>query len=266
MERNNTVINKIIETLFGIAIIICCIVMVYALIIFTKNCTYLSNTTDRLLEKYELGYTNVSSNEEVIETYKNMDDVSEKNDSEQTIYTKEFLDYTMKLQELESQSASTNILTFIYTFLSGTLIGVATYLTKKSADSVKQIKENKELITNLDSRNLFSNFYMYVQQTMSMIQIFCLSIDTAKNKDELINKYIPRLNELFNEFSKFAHSHRNNINILSRNDKKIIVDEINSIKSIIDDINVSKYNNPIISGTVKLNWQSDLDVVKKLMK
>lgn len=59
---------------------------------------------------------------------------------------KEALAYLERLKEIESTSVSTNLLTFLYTFLSSVLIGLGTFFMKKNVDNTRLICDSKELI------------------------------------------------------------------------------------------------------------------------
>ena len=266
IKKFETITNGIVNLFFFIAVVICCIVMIYALFVFIGNCINTKNQINSLVNNHEKLYD--------IQTNKCSPDSTEiQNESEDldnAYYIENLIDYTMKLQELESKSTSTNILTFLYTFLSGTLIGVATFLTKKGADNVKQIKEDKELITNLDGHTLFSNLYMYIQRTYSTMQIFSVSLDAIQNESDIerfVDKYVPKLNDLINAFEKFAGQH--DFEVLSAADKKKFVSEINEIGNLIHNLNIPDNNMLITSAyndITRTEWESQLDTIKKKLK
>ncbi len=250
--------KKPIDVFFEIAIFICCVVMIFALVIFALNCYELSHTVNGLVYNYDkcvpaMAYT--------------LDD----NSTSET-YMENLIDYMLKLQELESKSASSNIITFIYTFLSGALIGVASYFTKKSADSVKQIQENKELIMNLDNRTLFSNFYMYAQRAYSTIQIFDLSLDAIQDRNvlkEFVNNNITKINSVINEINAFTKKNEVKIQQLTQLDKASIVDEINKIGMIINNMRVFENNNSITdiyNDFTRAEWRRQIDEIKKILR
>lgn len=253
--------NYTVNIFFFIAILVCCIVMIYSLFVFINSC---NDSKERITE-----LANSYMEQQVVQTSvgnitENMDVLSDNNER--------FIDYTMKLQELESKSASTNILTFIYTFLSGTLIGVATYFTKKSSDSVNQIKANKELIENLDVRILYSNFCMHTQQLYSTIQIFSISLDEViidHNADTFINKYLPRLNVLINDFKNFAEKYKNDVGMLSDLDKNSIITELNEIGNLINALHFPDNNSVITNDSddiTRTEWKNQLNTIKKILK
>lgn len=276
MKKWDYILNIIIDILFCLAICICCFVLIYSMLNFVQSSNYLNNTIGDLANiskglTGETEFSSVRNPEENVELESSIIGTA-KNDFGETDYLERLIDKTMKLQELESKSASANIMTFLYTFLSGTLIGVATYLTRKSAENVKQIKEDKELVTNLDKHTLFSNLYMYVQRTYSTIQIFSVSLDVIKDEGEqynFINKYVPRLNELVNELKRYAENKQSNIALLSNADKKSIRDEINEMESLIDNLIVLD-NSSIITNSiddiVKTEWKNQLQKVKEMLK
>lgn len=186
-------------------------------------------------------------------------------------YIENLIDYAIKLQELEANSISTNILTFLYTFLSGTLIGVATYFTKKSYDNIRQIKENKELLTNLDSRTLFYSLYMHTQRTYSTMQVFSVSLDAIQDNNSLskfINKYVPELNVFINEMWHFFKEE--NVKILSNKEKRRLLNEINEIENLIENLHVSLAHHPLIANSgndfTKTAWKEQLDNIRTILK
>ena len=244
--------NKIVSGLFCVAIIISCIGMLYALGAFVYNCNYVSYSINNLINNYS---STLPSN---IQTQVNID-----ND----VYVEKLIEYAMRLQELEANSISTNILTFLYTFLSGTLIGVATYFTKKSYDSIKQIKENKELLINLDERTLYSSLYIYIQRTHSIMQVFCVSLDAIQDNDALntfIDRSVPRLNDAINEMTTFFTNRKNEIRILSSDQKNHLIKEINEVGNLIHTINIPQHS--FITDDTKNLWHKQLKEIKNLIK
>lgn len=194
-------LHIIVDLFFCIGIIICCGVMIYAVIVFAKNCAYTNFSTSKLADQFILSNTN-SENDTASKQYK---------DTQQKTYNEQLIAYATKLQELENNSTSTNLMTFLYTFLSGTLIGVAIYFSRKCQDSFQQISVNTELISNLDSQILFSNFYMHARHSYSTIQIFSVSLDAIENTDILsayIQKNITQVNELFKSFEAYSKANK----------------------------------------------------------
>ncbi len=249
---------KPIDIFFAIATFVCCIVMIFALIIFALNCYNLSCTITGLVDNYNqylpvMGYPGDKINSDVA-------------------YMENLIDYALKIQELESKSASSNVIAFIYTFLSGALIGVATYFAKKSEESVKQIQENKELIMNLDSRTLFSNLYMYVQRTYSTIQIFDLSLNAIQDRnvlEEFVNSNITKINSVINEINTFTLKNEANIRQLHQPDRKSIADEINKIGEIINRMRVfdsSDSITDIYNDSTRMGWKKQIEEVKGILR
>ena len=252
--------SKIVDVFFSIAIIICCIVMIFSFFVLVNNSDYLANVMDRLVDVYNRTQVSVTSDKTIHNKDLELDD--------QIYYMENLIEYTIKLQDIESKSTSSNVLTFIYTFLSGTLIGVATYFTKKSADSVKQIKENKELIADISKKTLYSNLCMYSQRTYSTIQIFSVSLDAAQNTIDLnsfVNKYVPRINEIIKEFDSFAKRNQHNIVTLDKEDKRNITEEINGTGTLIDNLEVPSGNN-LIDDSKKEEWKDQLKNIKDSLK
>lgn len=244
--------NKIVSCFFCISIIISCIGMLYALGVFVSNCRYVSYSINNLINNFSF---NLPSN---IQTPVSID---------KEVYVENLIEYAMKLQELEANSISTNILTFLYTFLSGTLIGVATYFTKKSYDSIKQIKENKELLINLDERTLYSSLCIYIQRTHSIMQVFCVSLDAIQDDVALntfIDRSVPRLNDVLNETTTFFTNRKNEISILSGYQKDHLIKDINGVGDLIHMINIPQ--NSFITDDTKNMWQKQLKEIKKLIK
>lgn len=247
--------KDIMDVFFGLAIFVCCTVMIFALLVFIWSCIDLSDVTNRLISDYQ----------RYVSTMKG--DINTNG-----VYLEKLIDYAAKLQELEAKSTSSNIITFIYTFLSGALIGVATYFAKKSEESVKQIQENKELIINLDSRTLFSNFYMYVQRTYSTIQIFDLSLEAIQNREvleEFVNNNITKLNNVINEMDIFTKKNEAGIPMLTQSDKACIVDEMNKIGMIIVNMRVLGNDDPvadIYNESTKMRWKKQIDEVRNVLR
>lgn len=274
MKKKSYFIDKFVNILFCLAIITCCIVMVYALILFISNCGYLKSTISDLASNYDKIWSMQVTSSSVVDTNGNATDDSANIDYEklnQISYMENLVDYTMKLQELEAKATSTNMMTFIYTFLSGTLIGVATYFTKKSSDSIKQIKENKELITNLDSRTLFANFYMHTQQIYSAIQIFVLSLDSIQDEQVLscfIDKNVPRINDFMQEMVRFVKVNQENMSKMNDENQKCILREINGIGQLVNGLHSISCNallNDKDNGA-KSVWEEQLKQVKKILR
>ncbi len=250
--------ENLIDIFFGIAIFTFCIVSIFAFLILVWNCIDLSMTIKRLLTNYD--------------QYVLAMGVNTQDTNANETYMENLISYTIQLQELESKSTSSNIITFIYTFLSGGLIGVATYLTKKCEKCVKEIQENKELIENLDSRTLFSNLYMYVQRTYSTIQIFDLSLNAIQDRnilEEFVNSNITKINSVINEIYFFTMKNEANIRQLHQLDKKSIVDEINKIGMIINnmrDFESSDSITEIYNVSTRMGWKKKIDEVKRILR
>lgn len=278
MKKQDYFINNIVNILFCIAITTCCMVMIYALVIFISDCTYLKNTITDLANGYDKVWDVQVTSSDIIDADIG-ENAIETDDSDnigydklsQINYMNSLVDYIMKLQELEAKATSTNIMTFIYTFLSGALIGVATYFTKKSSDSIRQIKENKELITDLDSRTLFANFYMHAQRTYSTMQIFVLSLDSIQDDSILsgfIDRYVPKINDFMQEMAQFAKVNRENVCKMNSEDQRRILEEINGIGNLIHYIH-SRNDNDLLSNQnngAKNIWEYQLRQVKKVLK
>lgn len=273
MKSDHSHADKIVNFFFGLAMVICCLGMIYALIVFVTNCNYLRLSIDRLINNYYL----FSNSQAIQNTYEiGVEDISENihvNKFDQAAYVENLIEYAMKLQELEANSVSTNVLTFLYTFLSGTLIGVATYFTKKNYDSIKQIKENKELLVNLDSRTLFSNLYIYAQRTHYTMQIFSVSLDTIQDFDALsnfINKYVPKLNDFINEMWVLFNNNRDKVKILNSEEKKRLLNELYGIGNLIDNLHVSETGHPLITNdnddSAKEMWKERLEEIANILK
>lgn len=245
MMKKDSFPKGVMNFFFSIAIVICCAGMIYALVIFVYNCNYLRLSMDRMI-----------------------DNLIAKPDSFEN-----WLNYEMKLQEIEANSISTNILTFLYTFLSGSLIGVATYFTKKSYDSIKQIQENKELLINLDSRTLFSNLYVYAQKTYFTMQVFSVSLDAIQDPaalSEFIDRYIPQLNEFINEMLLSFINGKNKIKSLSNEDKACLLKEINGIGNLVNKLRIPQPGNPLITNnsddSIQTMWKEQLGNIRRILR
>lgn len=226
--------------------------MLYALGVFIYNCSYVSFSTNNLINNF------TSSLPTNGQTQANFDTDA---------YVEKLIEYAIRLQELEANSISTNILTFLYTFLSGTLIGVATYFTKKSYDSIQQIKENKELLMNLDGRTLYSSLYIYAQRTHSTMQIFSVSLDAIQDDNALstfIDRSVPRLNDTINEMTTFFMKKKSEIKILGSDEKDHLINEINDVGSLISMLKVPQSS--VITDDTKNIWGKQLKEIKKLLK
>ena len=276
MNKNNLFADKVINLFFCFAIIICCMGMLYALVVFVQNCNYLRLSVSHLVNNYnsilDLRIDNDTYNNAELESGY----ISEKeqgNRFDQANYVESLIDYAIKIQQLEANSASNNILTFLYTFLSGSLIGVAAYFTKKNYDSIKQIEKNKELLASLDSRTLFSNLYMYAQRAYSTMHIFSISLDAIQDVDalsEIINKYVPILNDSINEMYLIFNNKKNDIKNLNIEEKKNLMNEVYGICKLIDNIRAPQTNHPLITNgsndLVKEMWKEQLDNIKNILK
>lgn len=276
MKKRELFINEVVNILFCIAVVTCCIVLVYALIFFIRNCVYIKNTISDLVNDYDEIWSVQTMNSDVVDkTYhtnveNDFDDI-EYETMNQIRYMESLIDYTMKLQELEAQATSTNLMTFIYTFLSGTLIGIATFFTKKCSDSIKQIRENKELITDLDRRTLFAGFYMHVQRTYSTMQIFILSLDAIQDDNVLsvfIDKYVPKINDFMHEMVQFVKDNQENMHKMSSEDQQHILEEINGIGNLINHLHLPNENGLLSNQEdgAKNIWEYQLRQVKKMVK
>ena len=243
--------NKIVSFVFCFAIIISCIGMLYALGVFIYNCNYVSFSTKNLINNFTSSLPTNGQTQANFGT---------------DAYVEKLIEYAIRLQELEANSISTNILTFLYTFLSGTLIGVATYFTKKSYDSIQQIKENKELLMNLDGRTLYSSLYIYAQRTHSTMQIFSVSLDAIQDDNALstfIDRSVPKLNDTINEMTTFFIKKKSEIKILGRDEKDHLIKEINDVGSLITMLNVPQSS--IVTDYTKKIWGKQLKEIKKLL-
>lgn len=225
--------------------------MLFALVVFVLNCNYIGSSINSLINNF------CSSFPPGTQTQGSID-----ND----IYVEKLIDYATRIQELGANSISTNVLTFLYTFLSGTLIGVATYFTKKSFDSVKQIKENRDKLADLNGRTLYSSLLLYTQSALSTVQVFSVSLDAiqdAKVLDSFIQRSVPRLNEAINKMNTFFSKQENELRILTGNEKNQLITEINEIGGLIYLINIPE--NDLIVKEATIVWKKQLDEIKNII-
>lgn len=307
IKKFEIVTNGIVNIFFFIAVIICCIVMIYSLYIFIKSCNDSKERINELANSYVEQQVVQTSAENITDAENITEDPTENITNYADVISnnnERFIEYTMKLQELEAKTSSTNILTFIYTFLSGVLIGVATYFTKKNSDSVHQIKENKNLIESLNNQFLYDRFCTRAQRLYSTMQIFSISLDkvvtdknestpkngttnkkgattkngtankkgvtqkneaTDNNQNAFINKNLPRLNVLINEFKTFAEENKNSVSVFSDSDKNSIITDLNEIGDLIKTICVPD-DNSLINDNTLAEWENQLDKIKKVLK
>lgn len=272
MRKNKLITDTMINFYFGLAIVICCIGMVYALVVFVLNCNYLRLSINRMIDNYKI-FSDVQVNEDFQNEIDSISDNIQVSKFSETNYIENLIGYAIKLQELEANSVSTNILVFLYTFLSGSLIGVATYFTKKSYDSIKQIEANKELLASLDNRTLFANLYIYAQRTHSTMQVFSVSLDAIRDDDALsdfIDKYVPTLNDFINEMRFLFNEKKENIKILGSEEKKHLINEIYGIEKIIDNLHVPQSGHPLITNIsndlTKEHWKEQLDSIRNILR
>lgn len=152
VSLKKTWLEKII---FGITLLFCVFSFLLAFMCFTINLTSTSTAIKRLSNEITSHLSidfALGSNEQEITTSENKEITPENTQSELSenkldfASIKEALSYLERLKEIESTSVSTNLLTFLYTFLSSVLIGLGTFFMKKNVDNTKLICDSKELI------------------------------------------------------------------------------------------------------------------------
>ena len=139
----NRITNALLDVFFAIAIVICCGSLIFSVNSFISNMNNKTQITDSIVSFLGEELTQQ-------DMHNGLNTIRES-------YVNRMFEYITKLQELEAKSVSTNILSFIYSFLSGTLIGVATYLIKKDATRIKEIEEATNTIKK-NKNTCYKNF------------------------------------------------------------------------------------------------------------
>ena len=154
MNKNKQKFN-IVNLFFTIAIVICILAIIFSVISFTLSYCHLSNEISNINETITSDFNDIlkilSENEE------NTMDVLEQIDltNAQISGTISQLE---RLQEIEYEAVSHNVLTFLYSFLCSVLVGIGTYYVnqcikyttdiKKAEDQISQNKNEVETLGN----------------------------------------------------------------------------------------------------------------------
>ena len=167
-----------------------------------------------------------------------------------------YLKLQMQLQEIRSSAIQTNTLTFLYQFISGTMIGVAGYLIKISTDRVKDAEkmtkdieekaktiENKVVqLTNATTQITESQLkyskdlidgraFSYINHLYSSLQAYVfLSISSNEtNEVETINQkniIIKTINQEIFEFQSFFNASIELMDSWKEEDKKLVLNRM----------------------------------------
>ena len=242
---NNKGFNRAINVLFFIAIVICIVGLVYALVVFVNNSASIRLSFGDLIASFKAAWTTT--------------DGMTKTDIDQ------MMSYASRLQELQANAVSTNILTFIYTFLSGVLIGIATYFTKKNYDSLTQIIANKKQLDSLEGELLYATLYQNTIKINSALQIFSLSLTSLHDENtrsDYLNRSIPMLNTSIEEISRVFLASKESIKNMSDVRKGKLLQAIEEVANIVK-VNLPNQPSETLLQDAKSNWKTQIEDILK---
>lgn len=271
IKKSTKVSNHIVNIIFSIVLVFCIVSLSLSFMCFAINITStsnaLKNTTDQIINYVSNSPTDKpNSSDDTINNY-----------NQQTIKdTENIVNYLERLKEIESTSVSTNLLSFLYTFLSSVLIGIGTYYMKKNVENTKIIEDSKEQIEkskekileineNISSINdniINSKLMLYMQNIQILTNNISFICEFDSNplkvhKDEnelysyknLIYIYLPKLNENIREMLLYCDG----IKSKSNNSKELV-----NLKHVQKELsNISDY--------IK-SWECDLPLINDDVK
>ena len=251
MKKNNQKFN-IVNLFFTIAIIICILATIFSVISFTLSYCQLSNEIANINETITSDFNDILKM-----LSKNEDNTMEL--LEQIDLTNTQISGTIsqleRLQEIEYEAVSHNILTFLYSFLCSVLVGIGTYYVnqcikyttdiKKAEDQIsqnknevetlgntikevdEQISQNKneveilrETIKSQNIQTLELSFFHQLQLVTALLDNI-KNVTNAKNTNDsaMLFNYIPRLNTEIQSLNRFVVS----MKPIDKEDMKVLV-------------------------------------------
>ena len=293
MKREN-ISTVILDVLFSIAIVICCFILVYITVQFTNSIFRKESIVDgltsysgkelknSLFTTTSCGSIKTVNNEPSSQTDICINDsnsirVSILDDSK-IEYVEKLLEYATMIQELESQSSSNGIITFTYQFISGVLIGVATFLIKKATERANQISEvHKSLIDalksidNLNSQMIYSKMIAYTLRIHSSFQILRASLSNGANEDK-IGASITGINRSIRQLTYYMEKYDNELVALDYEHKNEVREELRELLIITEEIRQA--NNPVLAkfedstqrGKGISEWNNELAAILEILE
>ena len=251
MKKNNQKFN-IVNLFFTIAIIICILATIFSVISFTLSYCQLSNEIANINETITSDFNDILKM-----LSKNEDNTMEL--LEQIDLTNTQISGTIsqleRLQEIEYEAVSHNVLTFLYSFLCSVLVGIGTYYVnqcikyttdiKKAEDQIsqnknevetlgntikevdEQISQNKneveilrETIKSQNIQTLELSFFHQLQLVTALLDNI-KNVTNAKNTNDsaMLFNYIPRLNTEIQSLNRFVVS----MKPIDKEDMKVLV-------------------------------------------
>lgn len=181
----------IVDAFFLIALIICILGLVYSVIVFSGSIKSNSDSFATMKQTLSQGFSEMASNlsNQASQNNQDKDEILSKLSTIRTEFdlTIESLE---KIQEFESTSNSKDLLTFLYTFTSGILIGIAAYFMKQGLKSVNQIKQSK-----VEIDQSFDKINKQIDESQNSINRIIGEINNTKEQADRQNKSINSVKE-----------------------------------------------------------------------
>lgn len=274
----NRITNALLDVFFAIAIVICCGSLIFSVNSFISNMNNKTQITDSIVSFLGEELTQQ-------DMHNGLNTIRES-------YVNRMFEYITKLQELEAKSVSTNILSFIYSFLSGTLIGVATYLIKKDATRIKEIEEatntikktrihvikisrrSKQTINELKDAaektkkdTFLVTMHSKYLQTHFLLVAMRYSIDSCKSQQEkkvVISNNLPQINDAINDIDLCIKKGKREMCALQLEEVKYLRHMVNELMEVVNSLNTPENALAFKDfDIVTSNWNLNLNSIKE---